>query len=152
MTDVMAHERSGKLTGNCLCGAVKIEIDGRHRAAIGVCHCFMCQRWSGSVFANFEADEAAVTITGEVARYGSSDFSARYFCPNCGSNLWFRNNEAGSGYEFMPGAFSGAAEFPLISEIYVDQAPTYLRLEGDHRKSTAADYEAKQPFVQGNRP
>lgn len=152
MSDGTKYERDGRLTGQCLCGAVTIRIDGRHRAAVGICHCRMCRVWSGMAFGNFEADEEAVTITGDVTRYASSDFAARYFCPTCGANLWFRNDAPGARYEFMPGAFPEAADFPLISEIYVEQAPAYLRISGDHRRRTAAEYEAEEPFVEGNQP
>lgn len=148
--DLTAYERDGNLSGRCLCGAVTIEIDGRHRAAVGVCHCRMCHIWSGGAFGNFEADADAVTIAGDVTRYASSDFAARYFCPTCGTHLWFRNDEAGSRYEFMPGAFRAADDFPLMSEVYADRAPAYLPLGGDHRRTTAAEYESRQPFVEGD--
>lgn len=150
MIDMERHGRSGRLSGRCLCGAVTMEIDGRHTAAVGLCHCRMCQRWSGAVFANFEVEPEAVTISGDVARFASSEFAARYFCPVCGSNLWFRDDAPGSHYEFMPGAFPEAADFPLISEIYADRAPAYLQLRGEHRRRSAAEYETDNPSVEGD--
>lgn len=150
--DISEYRRSGTLSGRCLCGAVKIEISGDHVAAIGACHCAMCRRWSGMVMSGFNAEPEAVTVEGEVKSYASSDFAERTFCPTCGSHLWFRDTGDDAPYEFMPGIFAEADAFPLISEIYIDRAPGYARLAGDHVRQTRADYEARQPFVEGDDP
>ncbi|MEM9638453.1 MAG: GFA family protein, partial [Pseudomonadota bacterium] len=81
---IAPHRRTGRLSGRCLCGAVKIEIDGNYVAAIGACHCVMCQRWNGMLFGSFVADTRAVTVTGLVKSYASSSFSERGFCETCG--------------------------------------------------------------------
>lgn len=150
--DISQYRQSDSLSGRCLCGAVSIEIAGDHVAAVGACHCAMCRRWSGMVMSGFDAEPDAVTVTGEVARYASSDFAERVFCPICGSHLWFRDTRDDAPYEFMPGIFAGADGFPLISEIYIDRAPGYARLSGDHIRKTRADYEARKPFVEGDDP
>jgi hypothetical protein len=113
----------------------------------------MCQRWSGGLFLCFKADASAVTVTGEVARYRSSAFAERAYCPRCGSHLWF--NEVVDGdeprsYELMPGLFDAARNWPLRSEIYVDRAMTSVKLIGDHRRKSRAEYEAENQFVEGN--
>ena len=150
--DPSPYRRDGRLTARCLCGDVSIVIDGGYRAAVGACHCTMCRRWSGMAFAGFEADPGAVSVTGEVARYRSSDFAERVFCPGCGSHLWFRDLGDDTPYEFAPGIFPDAADFPLISEIYVDQVPAHAKLAGNHRRATRAEYEAGHLFVEGDDP
>ncbi|MGR3321163.1 MAG: GFA family protein [Pseudooceanicola sp.] len=132
------------IEGRCLCGSVTIRV-GDHRPGIGACHCGMCRRWTGSVYMMFTAPADQVAVEGEVRRYRSSGFAERAFCPTCGSNLWLRDDDA--DYEFMPGLFEAAREYPLISEVYADQAMTCLRLSGNHMRETRADYEAKNPFV-----
>ena len=65
----------------------------------------------GGLFLCFEADAAAVTITGEVTRYRSSAFAKRAFCPRCGAHLWFNDVQEGGepkSYELMPGLFDAA--------------------------------------------
>ncbi|MHA7887557.1 GFA family protein [Roseicyclus sp.] len=147
------YRRTGRLDGACLCGAVRIGVDGAHVAAVGVCHCSMCQRSSGLVWGAFEASADAVTVEGAVARYASSPFSERAFCPVCGSNLWLRNTDRDDAdYELMPALFPAAAAFPLISEIYTDRAPAYVPLSGDHRRATRAEYEAKNLHLEGDMP
>ncbi|WP_371155936.1 GFA family protein [Jannaschia sp. 2305UL9-9] len=150
--DTAPYRRDGHLQGHCLCGAVTIAVDGAHVAAIGACHCAMCRRWSGTVLSGFEVSPEAVTVSGRVSSYASSDFAHRAFCGTCGSHLWFRDDAADAPYEFVPGIFAGAHDFPLISEIYVDRAPAYARLAGNHATATRADYEARRPFVEGDDP
>ncbi|MEM7491692.1 MAG: GFA family protein [Pseudomonadota bacterium] len=152
MSWVDAYRRSGRLDGRCLCGAVTIAVDGDHIAGVGACHCMMCQRWNGTLYGSFEASPDAITVTGEVSTYPSSDFSERAFCPKCGSHLWLRQTRGGNGYELFPGLFPSAADFPLISEIYTDRAPAYLPLTGDHRTKTRAEYEADNPHLEGDDP
>lgn len=144
------YSRVGRLDGACLCGTVRIAVDGAYEAAIGACHCGLCRGWTGTHFAGFDADPAAVTVTGPVAIFRSSPFATRAFCPTCGSHLWLRDDGDASVYELMPGLFPGAAEFPLLSEIYVDVAPRHARLAGDHPTRTRAEYEAENPFVEGD--
>ncbi len=144
---------SSAFTGHCLCGDVTITVAGRHDARVGACHCRMCQRWSGGLFVCFTADATAVTVTGEVMRYRSSNFAERAFCPRCGSHLWF--NDVGDdgkpeSYELMPGLFDTARDWPLRSEIYVDRAMASVQLRGEHRRKTRVEYEAENPFVSGD--
>jgi hypothetical protein len=139
------------LAGRCLCGAVTVRVAGAHDPRVGACHCRMCQRWSGGLFLCFEAQ--GVTAEGPVRTFRSSPFSERAFCGGCGSHLWFRDLDKPEGaLELMPGLFDEARAWPLRSEIYTDRAMACLRLEGGHSRATRAEYEAKNPFVEGDDP
>jgi len=144
------------LTGHCLCGAVTVTVQGEHDPRVGACHCRMCQRWSGGLFLCFNAKAGAVTVRGEVARFRSSPFAERAFCPTCGSHLWMRQvGEDGQAapdadYDLMPGPFEAARAWPLRSEIYVDRAMECARLAGDHQRQTRDEYERKNPFIEGD--
>ena len=141
------------ITGHCLCGAVTITVAEKHDARVGACHCRMCQRWSGGLFLCFTAGVSAVTVAGEVKKYRSSPFAERAFCPRCGSHLWFNDVEDGGeakSYELMPGLFDAARNWPLRSEIYAGRAMASVRLLGDHRRKSRAEYEAENPFVEGD--
>ncbi len=145
------------LTGRCLCGAVTITVRGDHDPRVGACHCRMCQRWSGGLFLCFNAPAASVTVEGSATEFQSSPFARRGFCPRCGSHLWFRDLSEGdeqtdASYELMPGLFDEARAWPLRSEIYTDRALASVRLEGDHRRATRAEYEDKNPFLEGDDP
>jgi len=151
MSDLRApYRRTGRLEGQCLCGSVTIKVDGDHVAALGACHCLMCQRWTGTVFMAFEAAAGSVSVTGPAVTHQTSGFAERAFCSTCGSALWLRNLGDGADYELMPGLFPDAAAFPLVSEIYIDRAPAYVPLAGDHPRKTRALYEARNLFVEGD--
>ncbi len=84
------------LTGGCLCGAVRFEIDGA-LGPITCCHCSRCRRASGSAFvpaAPVDVTSFRVTAGDDlVAEYQSSPQSRRAFCTRCGSQLWGRHDE-----------------------------------------------------------
>ena len=74
-----------KVTGGCLCGAVRIEARGQP-TRVGICHCRDCRKHHGALFyaaAMFPAD--AVTVTGE-----TRDWKGRHFCPTCGGSVFAR--------------------------------------------------------------
>lgn len=151
--DIGPYRRNGRLDGHCLCGAAHVRIDGAYVAAVGICHCSMCQRWNGGIFGLFTASPEATTPSGTITRHATSAFAERAFCTTCGSHLWMRNtNEPNADYELVPGLFPDARDFPLISEIYVDRAPAYAALAGNHKRATRAEYEAKNLFVEGDMP
>jgi hypothetical protein len=111
----------------------------------------MCQRWSGGLFLCFNADAAGVTVDGPVTRFASSDFAERAFCSVCGSHLWMRDS-TGRAYDLMPGLFHELHDQPLRSEVYSDRAMASVRLQGDHRRATQAEYEQKNQYVAGDAP
>lgn len=137
------------IEGNCLCGAVRLRV-ADHDPRVGACHCRMCQRWSGGLFLSFTASQ--VEVAGEVARYQSSSFAERAFCPRCGSHLWMRDTAGDGSYDLMPGLFDEAIGWPMRSEIYTDRAMASVRLAGDHRHATRAEYEAGNDHLEGDMP
>lgn len=82
------------LTGGCMCGAVRYEVDAPLEAA-SYCHCQRCQRRTGG--------SAAITgrvrpgsfrvVRGEelVTAYRPDDGFEKAFCSACGSALFSRN-------------------------------------------------------------
>ena len=137
------------IEGHCLCGAVRVRVtEADHR--VGACHCRMCQRWSGGLFLCFSA--SGVEILGEVARYQSSSFAERAFCPKCGTHLWMRDTAEDGPYDLMPGLFDETVAWPLRSEIYTDRALASVSLSGDHRRASRAEYEAKNAHIEGDAP
>ncbi|MHB8382509.1 MAG: GFA family protein [Candidatus Binataceae bacterium] len=77
-----------KISGGCLCGAVRYEASVAPAGA-AYCHCRMCQRSVGSVFGIFAGfPVASFRFTrGRPKRYQSSPIAHRGFCARCGSPL-----------------------------------------------------------------
>jgi hypothetical protein len=82
-----------KLTGGCLCGAVRYAIDGTLIDA-GYCHCCICQRASGApITAWLTLPVTGFTYTqGRATIFHSSEHSQREFCATCGSPLVFKRS------------------------------------------------------------
>ncbi|WP_240782177.1 GFA family protein [Qipengyuania sediminis] len=77
-------------SGGCQCGRVRYtaRVDP---AAAYPCHCRMCQRATGGVYAAMvQVDPAHCTFHGEPNWYASSAIAERAFCPACGSPIGFR--------------------------------------------------------------
>jgi len=76
--------------GSCLCGAVRFEVDGPFNAML-TCHCSMCRKEHGSLFATFVAapGEGFRWVSGgdKIETYASSERGTRPFCNICGSTL-----------------------------------------------------------------
>jgi len=82
-----------RITGGCLCGAVRYEYAGEVGAA-GYCHCEDCRRTSGSAFGvsvRVAASGFRVTL-GQAKSFtkpgDSGRLVTRCFCGDCGSPLY----------------------------------------------------------------
>ncbi|MBB3934566.1 GFA family protein [Aureimonas phyllosphaerae] len=90
-------------TGGCQCGAVRFRIHGKIGRA-SVCHCRMCQKAFGGLYAplvNLGAAEIVWTKR-EPKRFRSSNQVSRGFCPECGTPLTY---EAPDGVALAIGVF-----------------------------------------------
>ena len=78
------------LKGGCQCGAVRFTLEGAPGDA-SICHCRMCQKAFGNVFAPLvSVGSARLTWTGaEPSRFQSSNHVMRGFCPRCGTPLTY---------------------------------------------------------------
>ncbi|MEW9920471.1 GFA family protein [Marimonas sp. MJW-29] len=76
------------VTGGCLCGKVRYEINAPALSS-GYCHCRICQKFTGSTICAYTAFPASsVRFTGAKPKYfTSSPIARRGFCAVCGSSL-----------------------------------------------------------------
>ncbi len=87
----------GPVTGGCMCGRIRYSASRPHRFT-AVCHCRMCQRWSGSAMLGTVAfEKGCVTfMTAEPETYPSSLVCDRGFCATCGSSIFTRYRSGGA--------------------------------------------------------
>ena len=82
------------LTGGCLCGGVRFEVNEPPVAA-SYCHCTRCQRRTGTaaaVSARIVPGSLRVVSGRELVKaWVPDDGFAKEFCSACGSALWSRN-------------------------------------------------------------
>ncbi len=83
-----------RLTGGCLCGAVRYVADEPLAGPTSsyYCHCKMCQKLSGSAFVvGVKARKKSFRFTrGEAKVFKTSEICERGFCADCGSRLFYR--------------------------------------------------------------
>jgi hypothetical protein len=79
------------LSGTCLCGRIRYEIEGRPRFMYQ-CYCGKCRAASGASFVTniiVDADRFRITAGGEsLAAFESSPKKFRHFCSVCGSPIY----------------------------------------------------------------
>ncbi|MFN4114328.1 MAG: GFA family protein [Sphingomonadaceae bacterium] len=79
-------------SGHCHCGAIRYSFQGGVRHS-SVCHCEDCRRCAGAIgvaWIAVAADDFAIE-QGKPKRYRSSADAERYFCGDCGTGLYYIN-------------------------------------------------------------
>ena len=111
--------------GGCLCGAVRFTAEGEP-VNVRICHCRACQKAMGSPFyARALYDPKAVTISGDVASYASSETLNRVFCPKCGTTLFSRRTN-GTAIGLALAAFDDRNAFAPTEQIWVSEKMTWV--------------------------
>jgi len=98
-----------KRMASCSCGQLRIEVEGAP-LGVGVCHCFECQRRTGSVFAALASFAAPFKVTGRATEYvRAGDQGARFrfrFCPTCGTTVFHTEEGSDGSVSVAVGAFA----------------------------------------------
>ncbi|RYG28926.1 MAG: GFA family protein [Burkholderiales bacterium] len=83
------------ITGGCQCGAVRYALNVDRVEKPHVCHCRMCQKATGGLFAALAGcAKSKVTWTnGAPSFFASSSLATRGFCRDCGTPLSFTYND-----------------------------------------------------------
>lgn len=127
--------------GSCLCGAVSYRVDGALRAVM-TCHCGQCRKTSGHFVAASGADNELLTIEdpGEALRwYRSSSSARRGFCGRCGSNLFWKRDDA-PYTAIMAGTLDGETGLRIEAQIYTADKGDYYELDDEIPSYPAGRY------------
>jgi hypothetical protein len=104
-------------TGGCQCGAVRYAFlcppEKSH-----VCHCRMCQRAVGNLFAALVgAPKDRIIFThGRPTCFASSSMATRGFCNQCGTPLTFSYNKPETRLYVTTGSLDDPAAVPVIMQ------------------------------------
>jgi hypothetical protein len=82
------------IEGGCHCGAIRYRIEG-DPIVHGLCHCSDCRRCAGAPMVGWMMYPlAAVKVTkGAPRTYKSSEHGRRQFCADCGTGLFYVNDQ-----------------------------------------------------------
>ena len=142
-------------TGGCLCGAVRFAARDVP-LTVGVCHCEMCRRWTGSALIGVTVPTGSVSFSGDALTVmQTSDWAERAFCGRCGSGVYFRVTMEGDWFgntELPVGLFDDPDGFEITNEIYIDHKPDSYAYAGQEtrRLLTRADCVEKFSVLDGD--
>ena len=101
---------TGTVSGSCLCGAVRFEVELPFRRA-NHCHCSRCRKHSGTfglTQARVARDRFRLLAGGELLRtYRPDGGKAKVFCSVCGSSLFGGDWPGGDEVSVRLGALDG---------------------------------------------
>jgi hypothetical protein len=121
-----------RITGGCLCGALRYEAEGEPDYA-GYCCCADCRKASGSGFIPFMGfDAAKVRFTGEPGQARSPALrggeAVRNFCPACGSLVFGGEVGLHAQHTVYAGSLDDPARFRPTMAIFVRDKPAWVEL------------------------
>lgn len=123
------------MEGRCLCGAVTLSTE-RDIHEVSVCHCGMCQTWSGGLLMSIECkDDLVIDGKESVAYYRSSAWAERAFCRLCGSRLFYK--QLNPLTYFVPvGLFGSDENTRMVSQIFIDKKPKFYAFSQQTQEMT----------------
>lgn len=121
-------------TARCACGQLSARVQGEP-VRVSVCHCRQCQRRTGSPFgqqARFPIE--SVAIDGEARQFERTADSGNrisfYFCPQCGSTVYYEMEAVPGVYGIPVGCFADP-DFPSPwVSVYEAHMHRWVRLPG----------------------
>ena len=110
-------------TASCSCGQLSISVRDEPTQVL-ICHCFECQKQSGSVFLNWSywPKSAMTATTGKPSRYRRTGESGRivdnYFCSHCGSTVYGDSPDIPGEVSIAVGNFADPAFAPPTAAVW----------------------------------
>lgn len=119
------------VTGGCVCGAVRYHVKGPMRQVI-VCHCRQCQRYSGSQVSASQAymEDFELLEQRGLKWFQSSDFASRGFCQECGSNLFYKLDDA-DRVSIWAGSLDDISGLKVVEHIFVEEKGDYYDIDNN---------------------
>jgi hypothetical protein len=124
----MSEVKTPIATGGCQCGAVRYALNVAPQNS-HVCHCRMCQRATGGLFAALAGvpkGEFAWT-KGEPAVFASSNLATRSYCRDCGTPLSFTYNRQDARFYVTIGSLDDPTAAPVIIQYGVESRIPWVK-------------------------
>jgi hypothetical protein len=124
----MSQVEDAVATGGCQCGAVRYALLTAPENA-HVCHCRMCQRATGGLFAALAgAPKAKFAWTrGNPAIFASSNLATRAYCRDCGTPLTFSYNLPEARIYVTIGSMDEPERAPIAKQYGIEARIPWVR-------------------------
>lgn len=123
-------------TASCRCGQLKVVVTGEP-VRVSVCHCLDCQKRTGSAFsAQARWPEGQMNSSGRSERWSSradsGNLVTHFFCPDCGSTVYYQNEGKFDGLVAIPlGAFDDPYSLSPRFSVWEKRRHRWVELPGD---------------------
>ncbi|MCL4713968.1 MAG: GFA family protein [Hyphomonadaceae bacterium] len=144
----MSEVKTPIVTGGCQCGKVRYALYAAPQNA-HVCHCRMCQRATGGVFAALAgAPKSEFAWTeGEPAFFASSNLAKRAYCRDCGTPLSFSYDLPEARFYVTIGSMDDPEAAPIVKQYGVESRISWVKFcEDVPAEKTGEDPKAAEFF------
>jgi hypothetical protein len=119
----------------CVCGAVTLSLPDEPSRLVIACHCIDCQRRTGAPFGVGAFYPAEVFIssgtTKEFTRATASGAKVHtYFCPNCGSTVYWKADNLPEFIGVAIGALANPNYPPPARSIFEQSKDNWVQIDG----------------------
>ena len=133
-----AEDAVQKITGGCLCGAVRYTANGPS-LRMHLCHCRDCKRFTGTAFgAGIVFPATSVVVDGELRSFdvmgGSGHLVHRKFCSRCGSGVLVTADVKTDIVVVQAGSLDDPSLFIPTTEFFTDAALVWVHTPGGFPK------------------
>ena len=139
------------ITGGCQCGSVRYALKVDRLEKPHVCHCRMCQKATGGVFAALAgcAKSNVAWTKGEPAIFASSNLATRGFCRDCGTPLSFTYNAPESRFYVTIGSLDEPESAAIEIQYGIEGKLSWVSFCEDVPAEVTANDEASRQFFAG---
>lgn len=117
------------LTGGCYCGAIRYQTPGPVSNQAN-CHCSQCRGTTGApcvAWFTVPRDQFQL-LSGMPTSFRSSNYATRSFCPICGTQISFADDNLGSEIDITTCSLDDPMLAPPHHHIYTDSQVGWLTL------------------------
>ncbi|MGQ0532178.1 MAG: GFA family protein [Caulobacteraceae bacterium] len=145
----MSEVKTSVATGGCQCGSVRYALYVAPQNS-HVCHCRMCQRATGGLFAALAGapmTEFAWT-QGEPAIFASSNLAKRGYCRDCGTPLSFSYDRPEARFYVTIGSLDHPNDAPIVKQYGIESRISWVKFcEDVSAETTGEDPKAAEFFA-----
>ena len=145
----MSEVKMPAATGGCQCGKVRYALQVAPQNA-HVCHCRMCQRATGGLFAALAgAPKSEFSWTqGEPAFFTSSNLAKRGYCRDCGTPLSFSYDMPEARFYVTIGSLDDPNATPIVIQYGVESRLSWVKFcEDVPAEKTGSDPKTAEFFA-----
>ena len=141
------------VTGGCQCGQIRYAMRVDRVEKPHVCHCRMCQKATGGLFAALAgcAKLALQWTEGKPAFFASSSLAARGYCRDCGTPLTFSYNTPDARIYVTIGSMDDPALANIEIQYGVESKIAWVRFCENVPTEVTGDSPAAAEFFAGMR-